>query len=258
MEDDARALRREVGAGTGRADLTESAVLALWVSAWLRGEVSLDDARDAVVGPDAAHDVVDGAGAFAPFILALGAWRNAGATGVSLALPAPGDPLGLAGPPAFNAEALEAAQAAVVAGAGVGLVPARAGAGVVWRTLPAAPVPQTEGVPEAEHQLRRALSAAADRLVDLDVARWRPEVADELMDLRSPIQLPVPPGTPGRVQALLALAVRCRRIAALALDDDGGSVTAREADQRRQALLPLDAAARRAVVAACDPARAGA
>jgi hypothetical protein len=258
MDDDPRALRRDVGAGTGRDDLEESAVLALWVTAWLRGEVSLDDARDAVVGPDAAHDVAGGDGSMTPFILALGAWRSAGATGAALALPVAGDPLGLAGPPAFNAEALEAGQAVVLHGAGVGLVPVRAGAGVVWRSLPASPQRPSDGVPAAEHDLRRALSTSADRLVDLDVARWRPEVADELMDLRKPLALPVPPTIPGRAQALLALASRCRRITALALEDDGGSVTAREAAVRREALLPLDAAARRAVVAACDPARPGA
>ena len=42
-------------------------------------------------------------------------------------------------------------------------------------------------------------------------------------------------------------------IVALALEDDGNAVTAREIDARREALLPLDRAARRAVVAACDP-----
>jgi hypothetical protein len=256
VDEDPRALRRDVAASTGRDDLEESAVLALWVTAWLRGEVSLDDTRDAVVGPDAAHDVLDTeAGASTPFVLALGAWRGAGATGLALALPVAGDPLGLAGPPAFNAEAMEAQQAVLLQGTGIGLVPVRAGAGVVWRTLPAASSPPSEGVAAAERDLRRELTSAADRLVDLDVARWRPEVADELMDLRKPLSLPVPPGLPGRSQALLALASRCRRIVALALEDDGGSVTAREADVRRAALLPLDAAARRAVVAACDPAR---
>jgi hypothetical protein len=258
VDDDPRALRRDVDATTGRDDLEESAVLALWATAWLRGEVSLDDTRDAVVGPDAAHDVLDtGAGASTPLILALGAWRGAGATGLSLALPVAGDPLGLAGPPTFNGEALQAEQAAVVQGAGIGLVPSRAGAGVVWRTLPAVAPPASVGVAAAERELRQELTTTADRLVDLDVARWRPEVADELMDLRKPLSLPVPPGLPGRSQALLALASRCRRIVALALEDDGGSVTAREADVRRAALLPLDAAARRAVVAACDPARPG-
>ena len=260
MDDDARALRRGVGAGAPVSDeLDEATVLALWLTAWLRGEVSLDDARDAVVGSDAAHDVLDvpgpaeTAGTSTPLILALGRFRAAGATGASLALPEPGDPLGLAGPPSFNAEAFDAGQAVVVRGAGLGLVPVRAGAGVVWRCLPAAPPPPTHGVADAERELRRTLSLSAEALADLDVARWRPEVADELMELRRPLALPVPSAISGRTQALLALATRCRRIVVLALSDDGSAVTAREADARREALLPLDRAARRAVVAACDP-----
>ncbi len=258
MDDDARALRRGVGAGAPVSeDLDDATVLALWLTAWLRSEVSLDDARDAVVGGDAAHDVLDlpgdDHGASTPLILALGRLRGAGATGASLALPEPGDPLGLAGPPSFNTEAFEAEQAVVVRGAGVGLVPTRAGAGVVWRCLPATPPPPTHGVADAERVLRRTLTTTADALVDLDVARWRPEAADELMDLRRPLALPVPAAVSGRTQALLALATRCRRVVALALEDDGNAITAREIGVRRETLLPLDAAARRAVVAACDP-----
>lgn len=260
MDDDARALRRGVGAGAPVSEeLDEATVLALWLTAWLRGEVSLDDARDAVVGSDAAHDVLDvpgapdEAGTSTPLILALGRFRAAGATGASLALPEPGDPLGLAGPPSFNSEAFDAEQAVVVRGAGVGLVPARAGAGVVWRCLPATPPPPTHGVADAERELRRTLTLTAEALSDLDVARWRPDVADELMDLRRPLALPVPASISGRTQALLALATRCRRIVRLALEDDGNAVTAREIDARREALLPLERAARRAVVAGCDP-----
>ena len=35
-----------------------SARFALWFSAWVAGRASLDDTRDAIVGDDAAHDVV--------------------------------------------------------------------------------------------------------------------------------------------------------------------------------------------------------
>jgi len=255
VDDDARALRRAAGTGIPLSeDLEEASVLSLWLNAWILGAVSLDEARDAVVGPDAAHDVVDlpGEPASTPLILALGRLRAAGAVGASLSLPTAGDPLGLAGPPSFNAEAMEARQAVVVHGVGWGLVPTRAGAGVVWRCLKAERPSPSTGATEAEHDLRRTLTVTADRLVSLEVARWRPEVADELMDLRSPLSLPLPHSLPGRTQALLALATRCRRIVALALEDDGNALTAREAEERRTALLPLDGAARRAVVAACD------
>jgi hypothetical protein len=40
-------------------------------------------------------------------------------------------------------------------------------------------------------------------------------------------------------------------IVSLALEDDGGALTAAESDQRRAALSPLVHAARRALVAAC-------
>ncbi|WP_238993275.1 hypothetical protein [Nocardioides caldifontis] len=259
-EDDAAHGARSLspGRGAGRpgvaVGLGDSARLALWFSAWCAGTASLDEARDAVVGDDAAHDVVGlpGRDEPVPLILALGALRAERATAAGLALPEPGDPLGLGGPAAFNSEALEVGEAVVLDGADLGLVPFRAGAGVVWRCLPASSRRQLPDLGEADTGLRRALPAVADELAALDVGRWRPEVADELMALRRPTSLAVPPGTGARQQRMLALAARCRTIVELALEDDGGAVTASEADRRRAALLPLDRAARRAVVAACS------
>ena len=233
-------------------DLPLSARLALWFTAWARGATSLDDARDAVVGGDAAHDVVGLEDGPVPLIVALGLLRAERATAAGLALPEPGDPLGLAGPPAFNTEALDVGEAVVLTSAERGLVPVRAGAGVVWRCLPAVSRRHVPDLPEADTRLRAALPAAADALAALDVARWRPEVADELLALRRTSDLDLPPGLDARAQRVLSLASRCRRIVALALVDDGGAVTAGEADRRRAALLPLDRAARRALVAACS------
>lgn len=231
-----------------------SADLALWFSAWTAGAVSLDDARDAVVGPDAAHDVVGlpGQPEPVPLILAMGTLRSHGAADAGVALPVPGDPLGLAGPVELNGEALETGEAVLLEGAGLGLVPHRAGAGVTWRCLPAAFPRQVPDPSEADTGLRRGVLAAADALAELDVARWRPEVADELMTLRRSPDLRLPPGTAPRAVTLLSLAVRCRTIVELALEDDGGAVTAAEMDRRRAALTPLDHAARRALVAACS------
>ncbi len=232
--------------------LSDAVRLAVWFSAWCEGLVSLDEARDAVVADDAAHDVVGMPGSpdLVPLILAFGALRGAGATGAGLALPTPGDPLGLAGPPEFNAEALEIGEAVVLRGADLGLVPARAGAGVVWRCLPAVSLRQVPDLAEADTELRSTLPAVADALADLDVARWRPDVADALMALRRDGDLDVPVGLDPRAQRMLVLAQRCRTIVELALADDGGAVTALEADRRRAALVPLDRAARRALVAA--------
>jgi hypothetical protein len=233
-----------------------SARFALWFSAWVTGRSSLDDTRDAIVGDDAAHDVtaVPGGAPSQPLILALGLLRSCRATGAGLALPAPGDPLGLAGPSPFNADVIEAGEGVVLDGADLGLVPHRAGAGVVWTCHHAVSHRQLPDPSEADSTLRRALVRTADRLAELDVARWRPDVADELTALRSPprtADLVFPEAMTPRAVRLASLSIRCRTIVDLALGDDGASTTAAEAEARRQALTPLEHAARRGLVAAC-------
>jgi hypothetical protein len=233
--------------------LPTSARFALWFSAWTAGAVSLDDARDAIVGDDTAHDVIglpDQSEAV-PLILALGLLRAEGGREAGLALPAPGDPLGLAGPADFNAEVVDAGQGVVVIGAGLGLVPHQVGAGVQWQCHRAVTERQVPDPAEADTLLRGALLDSAQRLVELDVARWRPEVADELMALRRHVDLVFPDGMAPRAVRLAGLAARCRTIVELALEDDGASITAAEADSRKEALRPLDHAARRGLVAAC-------
>lgn len=233
--------------------LPDAARFALWFSAWAAGAVSLDAARDGIVGDDVAHDVVGLPRQEhpVPVILALGLLRTEGGTSAGLALPVPGDLLGLAGPAAFNGEVVEVGEGVLVHGAGVGLVPHRTGAAVQWRCHPAVTEPQVPDPSEADGALRTALIGTADRLAALDVARWRPEVADELTALRSHVDLVFPPGMSGRAVRLAGLAARCRAVVELALEDDGGAVTAAEADARTEALRPLDRAARRGLVAAC-------
>lgn len=234
--------------------LPRSADLATWLTAWVAGRVSLDDARDAVVGEDTAHDVagLPGESEPVPLILALGRLRSAGATSAGLALPVPGDPLGLAGPAAFNADALEAEEAVVLGGVDLGLVPHVAGAGVVWQVHEAAAHRQVPDLAEADTALRKVLIDAANDLADLDVARWRPEVADELMSLRRVSDVRLPPSWQPRAVRVASLSLRCRAIVDLALADEGAAVSASEAEARRRALTPLDHAARRGLVAACS------
>jgi len=235
--------------------LPDSARFALWFTAWCAGETSLDETRDAIVGGDAAHDVAGLPSGTSPLILALGELRAAGATDAGVSLPVSGDPLGLAGPAGFNALAIEQAEAVVLGGAELGVVPLRAGAGVVWQCLPATSARQVPDPSEADTMLRQALVRAADELAALDVARWRPEIADELMALRRPHDLVLPAGTSERASRMLGLATRCRAIVDLALEDDGWAISAHEVARRRDALLPLDHAARRALVAACSFSR---
>ena len=233
-----------------------SARFALWFSAWVSGSASLDDTRDAIVGDDAAHDVVGIPGSPdpadpVPLIVALGLLRSERATGAGIALPVPGDLLGLAGPGAFNGEVVDAGEGVVLEGAEFGLVPHRAGAGVVWTCHQAVSRRQVPDPSEADQSLRQALLRTSDVLADLDVARWRPEVADELIALRRHADYAFPTAMAPRAVRLAALATRCRAIVDLALEDDGGAITAAEAEARRQAMGPLDHAARRGLVAAC-------
>lgn len=237
------------------SSLPDSARFALWFTAWCAGETSLDETRDAIVGADAAHDVVGLPTGNAPLILALGELRAIGASAAGVALPVSGDPLGLAGPAGFNALAIEHEEAVVLSGVDLGVVPVRAGAGVVWQCLPATSLRQVPDPSEADVLLRQAMVHAADDLAALNVARWRPEVADELMALRRPHDLVLPAGLSDRASRMLGLATRCRTIVELALEDDGGAISAYEVARRREALVPLDHAARRALVAACTFSR---
>lgn len=235
-------------------DLSPGARFACWFAAYATSRVSLDDALDAITASDAAHHVVgvDGTDATAtPLALALGALRGRGADHVHLALPTAGDPVGLAGPAEFNLEAVDAGEAVLLGGAGLGLVPSVVGSGVFWRVR-RADRPTARDVAEADRDLRTALRDTADTLASLDVARWSPDAADALLNLRAGGGPDLPPGTDARAVALASTACRCLAIVDVARRTDGAAVTAYEADQRTAALRPLDAAARRGLAAACS------
>ncbi len=234
--------------------LPPSARLAWWGTAWLAGHVVTDLLVDAVLADDATHAVagLPGAEGTETLVGALARLRAMGATGFGAAFPAEGDPVGLGGPPAFNADAIEAGEAVVVPGTDVGLVPHRTGAATIWTAHPAQRR-QLPDVGEADRELRGALLASADALARLDVARWRPEVADQLMNLRHRPVLVAPGGVPARCVDLASRGLQAAGIVELALEDEGGAITAYEIEQRRAALVPLDRAGRRALVAACSP-----
>lgn len=234
-----------------RPDLPDAVGCALWIDAWLVGGVSLDDARDAIAGPDVVHLVtgLPGQDGAEPLILGLGRLRGLGARRARVAVPAPGDPVGLAGPPAFNGLATDHGGAVLVTGTAWGLVPVVVGSSLTWTALPA----RTDGPlldpGEADRGLRSALTTSATALAELEVARWSPDAADALMALRRTPDVSWPPQVGPRAARTLELAMRCLLVCDLALVDAGGARTAGEAMQRRQALEELGAAARRGVVA---------
>ena len=101
---------------------------------------------------------------------------------------------------------------------------AREGAVVFWHVVRRAPRQLTD-VGEADRRLRRPWCSTADDLAALDVARWRPEVADELINLRRVPRLDAPPGTPRPLRRARRPALQAAGIVDLALDDDGAAVT---------------------------------
>ena len=230
--------------------LPVAALLAVWLDAVRTGRAGPDDLADAVRGDDPRH-LVSGLGEGRT--LELDQLPSVLEGPVSLALPAPGDPVGLGGPAELNLAAIEAGQA-VVAG-GVGLVPLEDARTVVWTAYPAGPVPWVDER-ETAIELRTALADVTRRLVDLDVASWQPEIPDLLMNLRHRRPLPLPPGIDARRVETLDRALLCLEVVALARAGDGGAVSSYEMEQRRSALGDLDRAARRAVVGACS-GRAG-
>ncbi|MEW2809782.1 hypothetical protein AB0929_22150 [Streptomyces massasporeus] len=240
--------------------------LAAWGNALLAGHVSPDDAVLAVVGEDAVHRVEGLPGESAPvgLTLALGRLRTLGVTGLRVALPAAGHPLGLSGPPEFNARALDAEQAVLCYGAALGLVPEVHEAGprgdvhveVVWQVLPVreAPPADVPSLGEAERELAEALREATELLTRLDVA-GSGRVAEAAIDAyRARAERGrevLAPGYPQRAVRVLELAQRVGALISVATESGhGGAVSSSEIFARREALRPVERTARRAQVAA--------
>jgi hypothetical protein len=205
-------------------------------------------------------------------------------TGLRVALPVPGHPLGLSGPPEFNARALAAREAVIGVGTvgavgahPLGLVPEvveRDGAAagpdggqhieVLWHCLGVrdAPPADVPSLGEAERELAEALREATEVLSRLDVAGSGPvaEAALEAYRARAERGREVlAPGYPPRAARVLELAQRVAALISIAYGPEGagrdgrehgGAVSASQIAARAEALRPLERTARRAQVAA--------
>jgi hypothetical protein len=233
-------------------------VLVAWGNAWLSGHAGLDEAADrveAASGPTVAGPALGSSGpsgspggevTLRAFLADL---RTNGLTELRLALPAPGDPLGLSGPPAFNAAAVDAGQAviAVLPTGCLGLVPEpdlRGSSYVGVRLAVHESKPPRVDLPsiaEAEQQLTLAMRSATEALASVEgPAQERPGRLERLGG-------ELAPGYPARAHRVSTLATRLAMVVRLA--DDRG-LTSGQIAARGEALRELDRAVRRALVAA--------
>lgn len=250
-----------------------SARLVAWGNAWLGGHVGHDELLDRVVDGDETHDVVGVPGEPAEVSLgwALGRFRVAGVTRLRLLLPVPGDTVGAPGPASFRGATVEAGEGVLTTGANrrFGVVPVveehvspfdGTVRTVRWRVF-AVDDPtdlQLPRVAEAELELATALRATTSRLIRLDVARWRPELAGPLQALRDEArngggEQRLPAGYPPRAARLLATADRLGSVVELATGqpgDHGAALTGAEMTARADALRELAQGVRRARLAA--------
>lgn len=246
-----------------------SALLAAWGSAWLAGDAGLGELVERVTAHDDAHSVAGLGPDDLDVERAVARLRAGGATTLRVVLPAPGDPLGLPGPGRFTSAALEAGEGVVALrpdGTGTGLVPTVTAHGseldgtvttVCWSTFDVAYSGPYPGpfLHEAEHDLRRGVVDVANELRELDVARWRPDLAEALRDLRREARAGIdddelPGGYPTRARDLLVRARQLAGVVGLAGADTGGAVDTREAASREASLRELARLVRRARVAA--------
>jgi hypothetical protein len=242
--------------------------LTAWGSAYLLGAVSLDDADDRTVGPDALHRVVGvvGEDAAVPVSIALGRLRARGVTALRLVLPESGDPTGLPGPPSLTAAAVSAGSAVLTVGPlevpSYALVAQVAGARdgdvVRWDVVPVERSVAPHGLPtlsEADRALREAMADATAELAALDVARGRDDIAPRLAGLDRELRdVDLPPTLPAQAQRLVATASRLLGVLEIAAGTEGAAVTASEVRRRAEALRPLRTAARYALCAAYSAA----
>ncbi|MGN6723898.1 MAG: hypothetical protein ACTHJM_14915 [Marmoricola sp.] len=227
--------------------IPRAASLALWLNAWLRGAASSDDVLTSV-DPSLHHVFIrlDPERPL-PLVEALGAIRLLN-TPVALALTAPGDPAGLAGPPAFNAAAMDSGEALLFNGAGIGAIPIEVGGALEWRCQAAhasAPLDPRE----TRQGLRSTLREVTEELVHLQIAAWNTEIPDLLMNRSGPTHLP--PGLSAQDRETLDSATLCLSIVGAAREIEPGAISAWERSRFDEAMRRLDSAARHALVALC-------
>ncbi|MDH6143834.1 MULTISPECIES: hypothetical protein [Kitasatospora] len=242
-----------------------SARLTAWGNSLLAGHTPPDHVVEEVVGSDERHRVIglpgDTEGEQHALTWAIGRLRVLGVTGLRLALPSEGHPLGLTGPAEFNGAAMAVGEAVLAVGLPIGFVPEIDAYGppgdqsvtVLWRCWEVrdAPPADVPSLHEAERELADGLREATELLARLDVAGAGPEALRALEQYRRRGHSKLlAPGYPPRAVRVLESARQVSALLAIAADGHGAAVSAGEMAARTAVLTPLRRTARRAQVAA--------
>lgn len=254
-----------------------AALLAAWGTAYLQDTASLELAVAEVERDDEPHlwtsEPTAGPEELSEGLAQL---KAAGVSALRLSLPAPGDPLGLTGPPETNLVALAAGEAVVTVGdrcspwAGSmhterAVVPSVTAFGtpgdqghcVTWRCMAAAPtLPDVPMLSEADRELALVMREATTALTSVTGPSRRSspgQTAAHIREAGRDVRLPQHVGT--RADSLVRRAIAVLTMLDAARHDDGDTHTAHQAHARSASLAPLDRAARRAIVAAVSPDR---
>lgn len=231
--------------------------MVVWTSAWLHGAAAADDLLDALAAWGELQEVRAGDDELARELdlpgpedtpagpaLLLAALRRAGGGNADLVLPVPGDARGLDGVSTFARAAMQAKQGVVLREAGLGLVPHPIAEGILrWSVHRVGELPPPADLPlgEAEHGMTAAMREAASALAELDVARHRPGVREEIT--RGVAEQPEPSwpdGLPSRPLRVLQRAAELEAILHAASDDTpGGALSSSAMHARAEALRPL-------------------
>jgi len=233
--------------------------LALWATAAYAGQLPVEEVV-ARAHPDLDHIAGD--------LELLRLWRDLGERAVLVALPRPGNLLGMPrGSAELIAAATDAGECVYVPGVGGALVPTiesfgpagDLGTQVTWTAYDADPVPihvlEALSLGEIELRFRQDLLEATARIEALDATPWNARLRSMADDLPGGAW-GLPTGLPPRAHRVMATAAHISVATELGLTVHAESevLTSQLTEQRRRLLTDLDAVADTAMAAAATVA----
>jgi hypothetical protein len=252
-----RSVSASVGTRVVAEPVPRAVMLTAWWNCWAAGRAPADDFIDAmsVFGP---HALVTAAGENATLLGGMSNLDNrmVGDHPFAVAvLPVAGDVDGLPGPRSFNEVAVEVGQCVLLPGVHVGLIPQIMDGLTNWQVhaiddRQVSPLVRPETAAAAA---RLAILAATTELAEMEFARDRETVAEDLRALRSHIKamrlpLSLPPGAAHTAHS----AIQVLGIVTIAINHDDPFLSAADQRQRLASLGNLARTARQCLAAACS------